>query len=378
MKGVENLRPLTLEEWPLVRDITIPISREDAGGLSVTEGLLTQAVANIGEPAARRLWDENNRELLNKLFKLFSQAENQMQLGNKRFRLDLDGLSFRAQLGHNSESLDLTLRVLPDHTPHLNDLRMPCTWRALMMDQGLLNGGLILVAAPNGQGKTTTISAVVRSRLEMFAGFANTCEDPVELPLQQVWGEGVCVQRSVDDGSGDPGEGYYRALLDTLRQFPAISGGGTILMVGEIRDAQTAAETLKAAANGHLVVATIHARSTASAVRRLVTLCAGGRDNMDVDTVRDLLADSLRGVFLQRLLWRNNGAGWGRAEIQGDVLWSEEQSSAVGKAITDGNYNALAACSKSQTAALTPLNSNERVTGSEVRNALKRALAGGL
>lgn len=374
MKGVENLRPLTLAEWPLVRDITIPISSNDSGGISVTEGLLTEAVANIGEPAARRLWDDNNRELLNKLFTLFSHAENQMQLGNKRFRLELDGMAFRAQLGTNAESTDLTLRVLPDHTPHLNDLRMPPAWKALFLDQGLLNGGLILVAAPNGQGKTTTISAVVRSRLEMFAGFANTCEDPVELPLQQIWGEGVCVQRSVDDGEGNPGEGYYRALLDTLRQFPAISGGGTMLMVGEIRDAQTAAETLKAAANGHLVIATIHARSTSSAVRRLVTLCAGGRDNMDSETVRDLLADSLRGVFLQRLLWQKEGQGWGRAEIQGDVLWSEEQNSTVGKAITDGNYNALAQFTKMQSQALASLGANgARVQASEVRSALKRA-----
>lgn len=373
MKGVENLRPLSLAEWPLVRDITIPLSGSDAGGIAVTEGLLTESVANIGEPAARRLWDENDRELINKLFTLFTQAENKMQLGEKRFRLELDGLAFRAQLGKNAETTDLTLRVLPDHTPHLNDLRMPAAWRALFLDQGLLNGGLILVAAPNGQGKTTTISAVVRSRLEMYAGFANTCEDPVELPLQQIWGQGVCVQRSVEEADGEPGEGYYRALLDTLRQFPAITGGGTMLMVGEIRDAQTAAETLKAAANGHLVIATIHARSTTAAVRRMVTLCAGGRDNMDAETVRDLLADSLRGVFLQRLLWRNQGEGWGRAEIQGDVLWCDSQNSQVGKAIQEGNYNALAQYTKLQTGSLTPFANMDRVQGSEVQATLKRA-----
>lgn len=371
---LQALKPLENNEWPLVRDITIPTLQGNARNYTVTEASLQDATCFIGEPAARRLWNENDPSSVQRVLNLLHQIDPQIQLGFKRFRLTHDGLSFRAQLGTNASGRDLTLRVLPEETPSLHELQMPATWRSLLLDQSLLNGGLILVVAPNGQGKTTTASAIIRSRLEQYGGFANTCEDPVELPLQGVWGSGVCMQRpATTTDATRPGEGYYLALLDALRQFPAITGGGTILFVGEIADSQTAAETLKAAANGHLVVATLHAKSAPTAVRRMATLSAGGSDSMDMETVRDLLSDALRGVFYQRLMWQREQTGWSRAQIKGDVLWSEGHTSEVARAIKEGRYDSLHDIVRAQAAMLASSEGASSITGSQVRNVLDSA-----
>ena len=390
-----SLASLSPAEWPRVRDIIIPLHENDGSGMHASEYAMQQAVAFIGEPKARRLWDEQDAGSMARMISLLSKVDPQVQLGYRRFRLEEGEISFRAQLGETAGGRDLTLRALPRETPHLNDLRMPASWRALMLDQTLLYGGLLLIVAPNGQGKTTTASSIVRSRLSTFGGFANTIEDPVELPLQGTWGSGVCMQRpahrpATGEAFNSPGEGYHRALIDALRQFPAITGGGTMLFVGEIGDAQTAAETLKAAANGHLVIATLHAKSVAAALRRMVTLASGGRDSMDAETVRELLSDSLRAVFLQSLVWDLPMEGvdaaapstdhWGMAQIKGEVLWAEAHASQVSRAIRAGDYDTVHKLAKAQTLALQSLDDGipkqgsgaANPSGSVVRAALKQ------
>lgn len=373
---IEKLDTLKPEDWDRVRDITIPlVTREEAGTRSV-EGDIEHAICFTGEPVAKRLYDPNAPESLKRLISIFCKVDSWLSLGHRKFKIDQDGLAFRAQVGKHAHGEDLQLRVLPQTVPTLDLLRLPDVWRALMMDPDLLNGGLILITATNGQGKTTTSSAIVRSRLEMYGGFANTVEDPVELPLQGIWGKGVCMQRPVDQFETEgvaPGEGYFLALTDTLRQFPAITGGGTILFCGEIRDAQTAAETLKAAINGHLVIATIHAKSEASACRRMATLAAGAKDSADIETVRDLLSEALRGVFYQRLSWRREGSvtGWDRGEVGGGLLWSESPNSNVAKAIKEGKFDDLHKFAKAQNQALNPL-IGQKPSGSQVRSELKK------
>lgn len=372
MERLDNLDPITAADWPRIRDITIPLVRSGDEGNSTTELLLDQAVCFTGSPEARRLENPEDPAVAQKLFSLYMKVDPHIQLGNRRFRVENAGMSFRCQMGENATHQDIQLRVLPTDVPSLNELNMPAAWRALMLDQSLLNGGLVLITAPNGQGKTTTASAIVRSRLERYAGLANTCEDPIELPLQGTWGKGLCYQRPANHrlDEDSPGEGYHRALIDALRQFPAITGGGTILFVGEIRDARTAAETLKAASNGHLVVATIHSRSASGAVRRMATLASTGGDGMDPDTARDTLAENLRGIFYQRLLWQREGEGWSAAHVRGEVLWSEKYDSPLAKAIRAGQFGTINDIAKMQTSRLTPLENQPMVSGDQVRAAL--------
>lgn len=349
MLDVSKLPPLEATDWPRVRDIVIPTDLTHSDASEVAEAHLEQAVCFLGNAGLRRLYNANEADAFQRLLPLFSEVTAQLAAGRKRFRVDFDGLSFRAQLGTNALGHDLTLRVLPDHTPSLTDLRLPAAVRTVFTSRDLLEGGLLLVAAPNGQGKTTTASALIRTRLQAFGGFALTVEDPCELPLQGVWGDGLCIQRPVVplDEYEAPGDGIYRALIGALRQFPAIPQG-TMLMVGEIQDGKTAVETLKAAIHGHLVVATIHARSAADAIRRMVSLCASVQFAMDAETARDLIAAAVRGVWYQRLTWAQRGVGWELGELSGQLLWNQGKGPVAG-AIGSGAYDRLTEISARQT-----------------------------
>lgn len=136
--------------------------------------------------------------------------------------------------------------------------------------------GLILICGPTGSGKTTTIY----SMLNTLAGRGlniMTIEDPVEVELQGI------VQTQVNE---EIGFGFPEGLRSILRNDP------DVVLVGEIRDEQTAEIAVRAAMTGHLVISTVHANSPTGAIKRLI--------NLGID--RSLLSDCILGVFNQRLV----------------------------------------------------------------------------
>ena len=138
--------------------------------------------------------------------------------------------------------------------------------------------GLVLVTGPTGSGKTTTLYAALRSIMERGVNVV-TVEDPVEYRIPGV----AQVQVSTRTGLS-----FASALRSILRQDP------DVILVGEIRDAETASIAIQAALTGHLVLSTLHTLDAASAVTRL--------DDLGVDRYK--VAASLRGVVAQRLLRR--------------------------------------------------------------------------
>ncbi|WP_429498103.1 type II secretion system ATPase GspE [Robbsia andropogonis] len=136
--------------------------------------------------------------------------------------------------------------------------------------------GIVLVTGPTGSGKTTTLYASM-SRLETASTNIMTVEDPIEYDLAGVG------QTQVNDRIGMT---FARALRSILRQDP------DIIMIGEIRDLETAQIAVQASLTGHLVLATLHTNDAASAVTRLV----------DMGVEPYLLASSLLGVLAQRLV----------------------------------------------------------------------------
>ncbi|MEZ4460664.1 MAG: GspE/PulE family protein [bacterium] len=148
------------------------------------------------------------------------------------------------------------------------------TWRTFMNRPT----GLVLVTGPTGSGKTTTLY----SSLKELAGpevNITTVEDPIEMVYEEF--NQVLVQRKIDVT-------FAQALRTILRQDP------DIVMVGEIRDGETANMAIQAALTGHLVFSTMHTNDTASTVTRL----------LELDVEPFLLASTLVGVMAQRLLRR--------------------------------------------------------------------------
>ena len=138
--------------------------------------------------------------------------------------------------------------------------------------------GLILVTGPTGSGKTTTLYSML-SHLNTEAVNIMTLEDPVEYPMAQIR------QTPIGDGTR---LGFADGVRALLRQDP------DILLVGEIRDADTAQMALRAALTGHKVFATLHANSALGAIPRL----------LDIGLRADLLAGNLSGIIAQRLVRR--------------------------------------------------------------------------
>lgn len=209
-------------------------------------------------------------------------------------------------------------------------------WVAMLNSDRLINGGIVLFASKPGSGKSTTMGGTVVSRLKTYSGFAKTIESPVELPLSNRWGDGVCYQTEVDENLPIK-EQYAKPMREiALRGFPAIPGGGrTILMLGEVRDPETAALVVQSAV-GHLVLTSIHAQHPESACSRLASMAG---EILGRDAAQDMLASSLRVVVSQHL--ENNPmakAEWQRKIICGDILWSHSYNSPVANSIRKGEW----------------------------------------
>ena len=176
------------------------------------------------------------------------------------------------------ESLVLRLLGRSDRLPQLAELGVSETQAAQLLALVDKPNGVVLVSGPTGSGKTTTIYRLL-VHLNNGARKIVTVEDPVEFELPGV----VQVQARSDIGLS-----FAAGLRSILRQDP------DVIMIGEIRDQETARIAVQAALTGHLVISTIHTNSALAAAPRL----------LDLDVEPFLLADVLRGLVGQRLVRR--------------------------------------------------------------------------
>jgi len=271
---------------------------------------------------------------------LLAKVREEHPKGDDDFAIEYDDMRFRGHRDYTVGGHLLALRRQTMEVPLLSDLLLPTWWEELLLQRSLCKeGGLIVMAAALGCGKSTTIAATIRSRLEAFAGHARCVEDPPEMPLDGFWGDGVCVQCPVDSNSG---KGAWGAVLrKMLRAYPSSTEGGQILFIGEIRDADVAAEAIRAAVNGQLVITTIHASSVITAIKRLI---AFGANELSQEVAQDMVASALRLVMTQGLRRNPNpeAKGWHRRIIEGTVLASTGDQHPVGMNIRDGKFHLLA------------------------------------
>jgi twitching motility protein PilT len=188
------------------------------------------------------------------------------------------------------EGLAAAIRLLPERAPSFASLQMPIGFDDLI---GLPHG-LVLVCGASGAGKSTTLAALAQEALQRHSIVLITLEDPIEYALDG-GASSIVRRRQVGRDVRD----FASGLRDALREDP------DVLLVGEMRDAETIALALTAAETGHLVLASIHSRGAASAIERIVDAYPAGRQQQ----IRSQLADSLRAVIAQRLVRRARGSG---------------------------------------------------------------------
>ena len=208
------------------------------------------------------------------------------------FMITVSGMRYRVNhIGDNRYAL----RFIPPRVPRLEKLGfLPDNIDYLLSDRLRTKGGLVLVLGTPGAGKTTTASGLVCSQLARHGGYALCVENPPEYILEGFHGDvgGYCEQMDATEC------GYSAALVTALRCFP--TGRPGILMLGEIRDSEEAAELIQIALDGHLVITTLHANDIISGLTRLIGLAS--KDSQSEDSTRAMLAASLRTVVHQRLI----------------------------------------------------------------------------
>jgi twitching motility protein PilT len=149
--------------------------------------------------------------------------------------------------------------------------------------------GIILVTGPTGSGKTTTLYAAL-SRLDASTSNIMTVEDPIEYELPGIGQTQVNPKIDLD---------FAKALRAILRQDP------DVIMIGEIRDYETAQIAIQASLTGHLVLATLHTQSAAQTIDRLIDIFPPHQQ----DQVRAQLSNCLQGVVTQALVPTPDGNG---------------------------------------------------------------------
>jgi Tfp pilus assembly pilus retraction ATPase PilT len=269
--------------------------------------------------------------LLDLANELLRACQERAASGYEEFVLEEGGVFYRGHRITTIEGIFFTLRKMPKRIEKLSTLGMPPEIAEVLMGPWLNRGGMIMICGETGQGKSTTCAAVIKERMEKYGSFCLTVEDPPEMPLHGVHGKGRCLQTEVQSGN------FAEALKGAMRCYPTV--GGSMLYVGETRDGETAAEVMRVAVNGHLVLTTIHAQDLKTAVKRLIGM-AGFR--MSPDEARSMVASALRMVMHQRLITSPGVNGTpDRKRLEIEMVISQSTSSPIANMLMDNQIEQL-------------------------------------
>jgi twitching motility protein PilT len=194
---------------------------------------------------------------------------------------------FRASIFRQRGAVGVVMRLIPVQVLALEQLHLP----PVLAEIADARRGLVLITGATGNGKTTTMAAMLRHINETRHAHIITIEDPIEFIHEPQ--KCMIIQREV----GADTESFRDAMTAAMRQDP------DVILVGEIRDRETAATCLKAAETGHLVMSAIHTPDAVATVQRYLGLF----ETDAVDVVRDRLGDCLQAIVSLRLLASKDG-----------------------------------------------------------------------
>lgn len=223
-------------------------------------------------------------------FSLMTEPRRRKFLEEKEidFSYDFEGRArFRVNVFFQRGQISINLRLIPSNIRTIEELSLPAILHALANK----SQGLVLITGASGQGKSTTLAALIDEINHTRHVHVVTIEDPIEYVFS--YEKAIIDQREVLEDT----HSFNNALKSVLRQNP------DIIMVGEMRDLETIAAALTAAETGHLVLATLHTNSAAQSIDRIIDVFPSKKQNQ----IRFQLASSLLAVVSQRLIPRLHG-----------------------------------------------------------------------
>ncbi|MDZ4284270.1 MAG: type IV pilus twitching motility protein PilT [Patescibacteria group bacterium] len=198
-----------------------------------------------------------------------------------------EGVRFRGNGFFQRGGISIALRHIPNTVPSLKELNLP----PILESFAQRPQGFFLAVGPVGQGKSTTLAAIIDLINQTRAEHIVTIEDPIEYVF--VPKKSLIEQREVHVDTDD----FHTALQSVFRQDV------DVIMVGEMRGPETISTAVTASETGHLVLSTLHTNNAAQTIDRIIDTFPAGQQ----DQIRVQLAGSLAGIFSQRLLPRIAG-----------------------------------------------------------------------
>jgi len=197
-------------------------------------------------------------------------------------------LRFRANFSKQKGQQSFSFRTVPQHQLNLAELQLPASLAELTQELR----GLVLATGPTGQGKSTTLRALIQEINNTQALRIVTIEDPIEYVFEERLAQFEQREVGIDTAS------FADGIRNAMRQDP------DVIFVGEIRDRESIFAAMQAAETGHLVLTTLHADTAAQAIARL----REHYPTSEQESISSLLARNLRALICQRLIPNRQGS----------------------------------------------------------------------
>jgi twitching motility protein PilT len=297
---IEDLLTAMLESHDNVSDLNVTVDRplqvESAGELVAVP--VDPPIENV-TPFQAEIFALNlingDRRLTEHLVRTGSCDTSYFLPGRARFRVNIF-----SQRGN----ISMVLRKLETNIPTIEGLKLPDAFKKMPAERN----GLILITGATGSGKTTSLAALLNEINATKSVHVVTLEDPVEYVHPNR--KSTFNQREL----GLDFDSFANGLRAALRQAPKI------ILVGEMRDRETAELALKASETGHLVLSTLHTVNAGQAINRII----GMFDKDEEKQIRQRLADTIRWVVGQRLVPKVGGGRWAVHDILANTIRSNE------------------------------------------------------
>lgn len=234
-----------------------------------------------------KLSSEDTRELA---FSLLSEEQKKRFINDLDIDLSLDYkkiVRFRINVYQQLGQTSVALRLIPNKIRTIDELYLP----KILHQFARVSQGFFLIVGPSGHGKSTAMAALINEINHSRHDHIITIEDPIEY----IFPDDKCIidQREVGVDVTD----FHRGLRAAFRQDP------DVIMIGEMRDAETISSAVTAAETGHLVFATLHTNTAAQTIDRIIDTFSPFQQNQ----IRMQLASNLLGILSRRLIPRING-----------------------------------------------------------------------
>lgn len=283
----------TIREEYMLRDQLLQVMIDNEGSdMYITVGTYPSIkiggeIVAIDEGLEKLTW----KDTMEFAQSIITEKQHEFLVSNKNldFAFSFSGRRFRVNVSFQMSNYMIVIRLLGNKIPTVDDLNLPDIYK----DVTKVGQWLVLVTWPTGSGKSTTLAAMINYINQNYKKHIITIEDPVEYIHPHA--NSIVEQKEIGKDVPD----YKTALMGAMRQNPQVILFWEMRTTEEIEMALTLAET------GHLVFSTLHTRSAYQTISRIIDSFDSAQQNQ----VRLQLADSLVGVFSQRLLKATDGSG---------------------------------------------------------------------